>query len=36
MWKARIKTRRAKIIVGIVSTVYVIEGGVLVCLLAEW
>lgn len=36
MWKARLKTRRAKIIVGIVSTLYAIEGGVLVCLLAEW
>lgn len=36
MWKARIKTRMAKLIVIGVSTLYVIEGGVLVCLLAEW
>lgn len=36
MWKARIKTRRAKLIVTGVSILYVIEGGVLVCLLAEW
>lgn len=36
MWKAGLKTRRAKIIVGIVSALYVIEGGALVCLLAEW
>lgn len=35
-WKARIKTRRAKIIVGIVSTAYIIEGGVLVCLSVVW
>lgn len=36
MWKARLKTRRAKLIVIGVSTLYVIEGGILVCLLAEW
>lgn len=33
MWRARMKTKRAKIIVGIVSTAYAIEGGVLVWLL---
>lgn len=32
MWKARIKTKRAKIIIGIVSTFYLIEGGMLLWL----
>lgn len=32
MWRARIKTKRAKIIIGIVSTLYVIEGGITVWL----
>lgn len=25
MWRARVRTRRAKIIIGIVSTVYILE-----------
>lgn len=28
MWRARIKTKRAKIIVSIVSTFYIMEGGI--------
>lgn len=32
MWRARIKTKRAKIIVGIVSTLYGIMGGITVWL----
>lgn len=28
MWRARIKTKRARIIVGVVSAVYVMEGGI--------
>lgn len=36
MWRARLKTKRAKRIVIGVSTFYIIEGGVLICLLAGW
>lgn len=32
MWRARIKTKRAKIIIGIVSTLYGIEGGIVLWL----
>ncbi len=32
MWRARLRTRRNKLIVGVVSTAYAIEGGVLVWL----
>lgn len=28
MWRARIKTKRAKIIIGIVSILYMAEGGI--------
>lgn len=28
MWRARIKTKRAKIIVGVVSTFYGVMGGI--------
>ncbi len=33
MWRARLRTRRNKLIVGVVSTAYAIEGGILVWLL---
>lgn len=36
MWQARIRTKRSKIIVGGVILFYIVEGGVLVCLLAGW
>lgn len=36
MWKARIKTKRAKIIVGIVSTLYIMEAGCVICLSVVW